>query len=166
MHCNPGFGKMHSTLSRAAYRCAETQQQCTAALLRANCMLVGLLHCIWDPVQRWVDPYPDWLDRIAHVQSLSILKAAQEKKQKSEIDTLQKSPASLQASEHWLQAVKFAGVKDLNAKAKYYYKLQIRERSEADITSEISTHMMTSANGGISWKQACITQFFSLSEKL
>ncbi|DBA87801.1 TPA: hypothetical protein ACH3X1_004798 [Trebouxia sp. C0004] len=77
-------------------------------------VLVGLLHTMRDPVQRWVDPYPDWLDRIAYVQTLSILNAAQpiQKTQTSKMDALQESLTSLQASEHWPQAVKRMGVKD------------------------------------------------------
>jgi len=131
-------------------------------------LLVGFLHTARDPVQQWVDPYPDWLDRIAYVQSLSILKAAQpiQKKQTSKMDALQKSLTSLQASEHWPEAVKCMGVKDLNAKAKYGERLSIRTCSEA-LTSEISQHMMFSAkHGWISWKQACITKFCSLTERL
>jgi hypothetical protein len=67
-------------------------------------VLVGSLHTMRDPVQRWVDPYPDWLDRIAYVQSLSIRKAAQpiQKKQTSKMDALQQSLTSLQASEQAL----------------------------------------------------------------
>ena len=100
-------------------------------------VLVGLLHSIRDPVQRWVGPYPDWLDRIAYVQSLSILKAAQpiQKKQTFKMDALQKSLTSLQASEHWPQAVKCMGFKELNAKAKYDQTLEVRKGSEAELTS-------------------------------
>ncbi len=134
-------------------------------------MLVGILHAVRDPVQRWVDPYPDWLDRIAYLQS--ILKAVRtqtvwiQKKQTSEMDTLQKSLTSLQASEHWPQAVKCMGVKDVNAKAKYQVRLNISKHSEADLTSEINKQKMAFAkHGWISWKQACITKFCSLTEKL
>jgi len=133
-------------------------------------VLVGLLHAISDPVQRWVDPYPDWLDRIAYVQSLSILKAAQpiEKKQTSKMDALQKSLTSLQASEHWPQAVKCMGVEDLNAKAKYDYRLNIRKSSETDLTSQIGQYiaMASAKHGWISWKQACITKIRSLTKQL
>ncbi|KAL0027816.1 hypothetical protein WJX77_007810 [Trebouxia sp. C0004] len=52
--------------------------------------------------------------RIAYVQTLSILNAAQpiQKTQTSKMDALQESLTSLQASEHWPQAVKRMGVKD------------------------------------------------------
>ncbi len=127
-------------------------------------MLVGILHAVRDPVQRWVDPYPDWLDRIAYLQS--ILKAVRTR-QTSEMDTLQKSLTSLQASEHWPQAVKGMGVKDVNAKAKYQARLNISKDSEADLTSEINKlNMAFAKHGWISWKQACITKFCSLTEKL
>ena len=133
-------------------------------------VLVGLLHAISDPVQRWVDPYPDWLDRIAYVQSLSILEAAQpiEKKQTSKMDALQKSLTSLQVSEHWPQAVKCMGVEDLNAKAKYDYRLNIRKSSETDLTSQIGQYiaMASAKHGWISWKQACITKIRSLTKQL
>ncbi len=148
----------------------EAKTKFTAEVKAIEHVLVGLLHTMRDPVRRWVDPYPDWLDRIAYVQSLSILKAAQpiQKKQTSKLDALQKSLTSLQASGHWPQAVKCMGVEDLNAKAKYDYRLNIRKRSEAYLTSEISQHnMMASAkHGWISWKQACITKICSLTEQL
>jgi len=130
-------------------------------------MLVGLWHCVRDPVQRWVDPYPDWLNRIAYLQSLPILKAAQpiQTKQTPKMDALQKSLTSLQASEHWPQAVKCLGVKDLNAQEKYRKRLSIRECSEAHLRSEIS-QMFSAKHGWISWKQACITKFRSLTKNL
>ena len=128
---------------------------------------VGSLHTMRDPVQRWVDPYPDWLDRIAYLQRL--LKPVQpvQKKQSSEMDTLQTSLTSLQASEHWPQAVKFMGVKDLDAKAKYDHRVDIRQKSDVHLTSDINHFEMVFAKyGWISWKQACITKFCSLTEKL
>ncbi len=130
-------------------------------------MLVGISHSAWDPVQRWVDPYPDWLDRIAYLQRL--LKRVQpvQKKQSSEMDTLQTSLTSLQASEHWPQAVKFMGVKDVDAKAKYDHRLDIRKKSDVHLTSEINKlEMVFAKHGWISWKQACSNKFCSLTEKL
>jgi len=133
-------------------------------------ILVLILHSIREPVQRWVHSYPDWLDRIAYVQSLSILKAAQpiQKKQTSKMDALQKSLTPLQASEHWPQAVKCMGVKDLDAKEKYDYRLEVRKASEADLSSAVGQHNMMASgkHGWISWKQACINKFCSLTEHL
>ncbi len=130
-------------------------------------MLVGISYTLWDPVQRWVDPYPEWLDRIAYLQRL--LKHVQpgQKKQSSEMDTLQKSLTSLQASEHWPQAVKFLEVRDVDAKAKYDHRLDTRKKSDVHLTNEVNKLEMISAkHGWISWKQACITKFWSLTEKL
>ena len=133
-------------------------------------ILVLILHSIREPVQRWVDPYPDWLDRIAYVQSLSVLKAAQpvQKKQNPKMDALQKALTSLQASEHWPQAVKCMGVKEVNAKAKYDGRLITRNRSEADMSSLIgqANASASAMHAWISWKQACITKICSLTERL
>ncbi len=130
-------------------------------------MLVGISYAMWDPVQRWVDPYPDWLDRIGYLQTLLKPVQSVQKKQSSEMDTLQKSLTSLQASERWPQAVKFMGVKDLDANAKYDHRLDIRTKSDVDLTSEINQLETAFAkHGWISWKQACITKFWSLTEKL
>ena len=145
----------------------EAKNQFDAEVKALERMLVCYLHCIRDPIQRWVDPYPDWLDRIAYVQSF--LKASQpvQKKQAAKMDALKELLTSLQASEHWPQAVKFMGVKDLKSEAKYSCRLDIRKYSEADLTSKINMHMMASAkHGWISWKRACITKFCSLTERL
>ena len=152
----------------------EAKAKFDAEVKATEHVLVGLWHCVGDPVQRWVDPYPDWLDRIAYlqrllkrVQSLPIIKAAQpiQTDQTPKMDALQKSLTSLQASEHWPQAVKCMEVKDLNAQAKYSTRLSIRECSEAYLTSEIS-QMLSAKHGWISWKQACFTKFCSLTERL
>ncbi|KAA6425843.1 MAG: hypothetical protein FRX49_04218, partial [Trebouxia sp. A1-2] len=111
-------------------------------------MLVGISHSVWDPVQRWVDPYPGWLDRIACLHTL--LKPVQplQKRKSPLMDTLQTSLTSLQASEHWPQAVKFMGVKDLVAKAKYDHRLNIRRLSDVHLTSEINKFEMVFAKHG------------------
>ena len=113
-------------------------------------MLLCFSRCIRDPIQRWVDPYPDWLDRIAYVQGLSLLKTAQpvQKKQTAKMDALQKSLTSLQASKYWPLAVKCMGVKDSKSEAKYSCRLDIRKHSEADLTSKINMHLMASAKCG------------------
>ncbi len=59
------------------------------------------------------------------------------------------------------------GVKDLDANAKYDHRLDIRTKSDVDLTSEINElEMILAKHGWISWKQACITKFWSLTEKL
>jgi len=111
-------------------------------------MLVGISHSAWDPVQRWIDPNPDWMDRIAYLQRL--LKRVQhvQKKQSPEMDTLQTSLTSLQTSEHWLQAVKLMGVMDSDAKAKYDHRLAIRKQSDVQLTSDINQFEMFFAKHG------------------
>ena len=145
----------------------EAKTEFDAEVRTIEQMLVGISHAMWNPVLQWVDPYPDWLDKIAYLQRL--LKPVQpvQKKQSSQMDTLQTSLTSLQASEHWPQVVKCMGVKDLDAKAKYDHRLGIRKDSDVHSTGDINkfeTHF--AKHGWISWKQACITKFCSLTEKL
>ncbi len=154
-------------ISEAKRLSPEAKINFDAEVKAIELVLVRILHTIQDSVLRWVDPYPDWLDRIAYVQNLSILKAAQpiQKKQTSKMDALQKSLTSLQASEHWPQAVKCMGVKDLNAKAKYDCRLNIRKCSETDVRSQIGQYnaMASGKHEWISWKQACISKLRSLT---
>lgn len=78
-----------------------------------------------------------------------------------------KTEFDAKASEHWPQVVKCMGFKDLDAKAKYDHRLGIRKDSDVHLTGDINEfEMLFAKHGWISRKQACMTKFCSLTEKL